>query len=90
MGSVSETVCTTSASGKPSFSIRVAMRVVKVDKMLAFTPLPSPSEKTSVAISGPGEKTTLSPHNSSSFLLICSRAYSKKTFTATAPSERGP
>jgi len=71
MGRVSEIVCTTSPKGNPSASIRVAMRVVSVERMLAFTPLPRPSERTSVAQSGMAEKTTLSPHNSSRFLFIC-------------------
>ena len=49
MGSVSETVCTTSSKGSPPSSSRVAIRVVRVERMLALTPEPRPSEKTSVA-----------------------------------------
>ena len=53
--------------------MRRAIRVVSVERMLAFTPLPNPSENTSVTESGPAENSTLSPQSSSPILLICFR-----------------
>ncbi len=70
-GSVLPSVSTTSAMGR-SFSRRcMAMRVVSVAIMLAFTPLPRPSERARVTESRWRETATLSPHSSSLCLCSC-------------------
>ncbi len=54
----------------PFFSIVAAILEVKVDKILAFTPLPSPSESTAIYPSSVGTTSTLSPHSSSPNLFM--------------------
>ena len=68
-GSVCAIVSTVSSIVAPRFIIVEMIFEVRVERMLALTPLPSPSESTSSVPSAELVIRTRSPQSSSSFLL---------------------
>ena len=58
--------------------IRQRIFEVRVERMLAFTPLPSPSARTRVVQSPFRQSSTWSPHNSSPYLLSDEQPYSRQ------------
>ena len=66
MGSVAAMALTHSSSGSPSAIMVEMMREVRMERILALTPLPSPSASTSTCESSPCPAvSTWSPHSSS-------------------------
>ena len=67
-GRVLAMVSTASSSVAPEDSMVAMILLVRVDKMFALTPLPSPSASTARAKSSVRVNSTLSPHSSSPYL----------------------
>ena len=66
MGSVAAMALTHSSNGRPSAIMVEMMREVRMERILAFTPLPRPSASTSTEESSPcPTASTWSPHSSS-------------------------
>ena len=68
IGKVLTIVSTVSYKFAPSLSIVAAILDVRVDNILALTPLPNPSANTIIVQSGSRTTSTISPHNSSPYL----------------------
>ncbi|WP_246110720.1 hypothetical protein [Thermosediminibacter litoriperuensis] len=78
-------VLTTSSIDALFFIMVEAILTVRVESILAFTPLPRPSAITAIIPSSDWTTSTLSPHSSSPFFVRLLVNTSAKTFTFLLP-----